>query len=586
MNQHVGIALRSLFILAVPLLGLAQTVTFTRDVLAVDARGIFADFNNDGREDLLSSCGSNSDQIAVSLSRADGTYDSPACYHLPSGSVFASAAGDFNSDGNLDLIVANGSNTLYELLNDGKGTFHVQRSIATSVNISSLVAADVNHDSVIDLVGSAFDDSKLHVYFGNPDGTFQVGPTTDMQFSRGLSVGDFDGDGKADVVSQSSFYGTAVQIAYGDGQGHFQPTASFSGNVQYKVFDVDGDGRTDLIGSPFDFSINGNTYYKEVRVLYGNSNRTLTTQSVPLPQCTGPIPHPVSADLNGDGIIDIVSVESSDCSGNPPFTVDVLLGKGNRSFGPGQTVFSPTGVYPITEDVMRVNRDSKPDLKVVFFTSDTNEPRTYLLTNTTPGAFPKCSPPMNALGFNLCSPIKTVYSSTSVRFSIAAGNQTPGRKVEVWVDGKKLAENLKAFSHYSFLDATLNLSPGTHRVALFSAGSDNLVQNYRWTGGPGFTIPLTVGSSTCPAQEGIIVCSPLNDATLGSSVLAWAVAHLSRTNVIRMEVWVDGVKKYSTFGSSTLKTRIDLPSGLHRFTYYVVGADGTKLSSTVKATVR
>src|SRR5262249_26668423 len=162
----------------------------------------------------------------------------------------------------------------------------------------------------------------------------QVGPTTDMQVAGRLEVGDFDGDGKADIVSQSSLFTTDVQIAYGDGEGNYLPTASFTGNVQYKAFDVDGDGRTDLIGAPLYFSTNGNTDYKEVRVLYGNSNRTLTTQTMPLPQCTGPDPHPVAADLNGDGKIDIVSIEASDCSGNGPFTVDVFLGKGNHAFRP------------------------------------------------------------------------------------------------------------------------------------------------------------------------------------------------------------------------------------------------------------
>jgi len=570
-------------VLALP--GIAQTVTFNRDILALDARGVFADFNNDGREDLLSLCGSDGNQIAVSLSTGDSVYDSPTCYPIPSGGgVYAVAAGDFNNDGSFDLILSNGANTLYEYLNDGRGNFHLGRTITTTPNLIGLVAADVNHDGLIDLVGNTF--PNLYVLFGKPDGSFQTGPVSSMDVAGSLSIGDFDGDGNADVLIHASTYTTDVQIAYGDGQGHFQATPSFSGNIQYRAFDVDGDGRTDLIGSPFDFSLNGSTYYKELRVWYGNSNRTLTSQTLALPQCTSTTPNPVVADVNGDGKNDIVSIEASDCHDSPPFTVDVLLGKGNRAFRPGQTVLSPDGVYPATEDVINLNRDSKPDLKLVFFTGDTNQPQTYLLTNTTPGAFPKCGPPLGAIGFNLCSPTKIVYPGTSVRFSVAAANQTPGRKVEVWVDGKKLAENLKAFSHYSFLDATLDLLPGTHRVALYAAGWDNLVHSYMWTGGPGFDIPLTLGTATCPAQEGLIVCSPLNDATLGSTVLVWAVSRLSNTSTVRMEAWVDGVKKFSTFGSSTLKTKLDLPSGLHQFTYYVVGSDGTKLSSTVTATVK
>jgi len=162
--------------------------------------------------------------------------------------------------------------------------------------------------------------------------------------------------------------------------------------------------------------------------------------------------------------------------------------------------------------------------------------------------------------------------------TVAAGINTPASTV---------AENLKGFSHNSSLDATLNLTPGTHRVGIFSAGWDNLVQQYMWTGGAGFTFPLTVGLTNCPTQgDGIIVCSPLNDTTLGSSVLAWAVAQLTGTNIVRMEVWVDGVKKFSTFGSNTLKTKLTLATGVHKFEYYVIGADGSKLSSSVRARVK
>jgi hypothetical protein len=53
-----------------------------------------------------------------------------------------------------------------------------------------------------------------------------------------------------------------------------------------------------------------------------------------------------------------------------------------------------------------------------------------------------------------------------------------------------------------------------------------------------------------------------------------------------MEVWVDGVKKYSTYGSDTLKTNISLAAGTHTFTYYIVNTAGQKWEQTVVATVQ
>jgi hypothetical protein len=55
--------------------------------------------------------------------------------------------------------------------------------------------------------------------------------------------------------------------------------------------------------------------------------------------------------------------------------------------------------------------------------------------------------------------------------------------------------------------------------------------------------------------------------------------------IARMEVWVDGVKKFSTFNSRTLSTSLSLASGSHRFVVYAVNTAGTKWQNAVNATV-
>ena len=156
MYRCIRIALRSLCAFAATL-ALAQTVTFTPDLLTNDSflfnSVAAADFNNDGREDLITACGSGNGngQFAVNLSTGDGVYAPQVCYSLPAGQPYSIAVGDVNSDGNLDLIVANGTNTFYEYLNNGKGSFHLQASFQTTAPIYSIVAADANHDGTIDL---------------------------------------------------------------------------------------------------------------------------------------------------------------------------------------------------------------------------------------------------------------------------------------------------------------------------------------------------------------------------------------------------------------------------------------------------
>ena len=88
-----------------------------------------------------------------------------------------------------------------------------------------------------------------------------------------------------------------------------------------------------------------------------------------------------------------------------------------------------------------------------------------------------------------------------------------------------------------------------------------------------------------PHSPGVNVCSPLNNATVNANVLAWASGTVTGT-ITRMEVWVDGVKKFSTFGSNTLKTNLSLSSGPHRFVFYIVNTAGLKWKTTVTATVK
>ena len=60
--------------------------------------------------------------------------------------------GDFNGDGNPDLIVTSGSSKFYEYLNRGNGTLRLQATFVTQTTVYAAIAADVNHDGRIDLI--------------------------------------------------------------------------------------------------------------------------------------------------------------------------------------------------------------------------------------------------------------------------------------------------------------------------------------------------------------------------------------------------------------------------------------------------
>jgi hypothetical protein len=540
---------------------------------------LHADFNSDGREDFISiysGCGG----FAVILSTGNGTYASPVCYKLPQFTPGSFAIGDFNGDGNADLITSDGTTTLYEYFGSASGALHLHTSLVAANNIFAIAAADINHDGKIDLL-LADAHLNLDVWFGKGSGSFNVGPATAMVDAAEISVGDFDGDGHVDVLAQfSDSFSATAQLFYGDGTGHFTGIPKItedSGFDTFAAYDVNGDGRMDLIFEPLPSS--NHTFSNIIKVYYGNANRTLTTHQVTLANCTISATPPAVADFNGDGINDIIVIEGADCQGSGPDTVNVLLGNSDGTYQAEQVVYTgPTTDFLGEPNVLRADRDSKPDVVIADIFTTSNGEQSILLRNTTTGGFPSCNAPYHYTGITLCAPTRTVVSSSPVKFSVGAANQTVGRKVEVWVDGKKMSEQLKhAFSHYSFLNASYNLSAGKHNVSVVSAGWDNLVQKFQF--------PVTVGSSTCaaPATAGVNVCSPLNNATVGSSVLAWASGTVTGT-AAQMQVWVDGAKK-ATASGRTLKTTLSVASGTHKFTYFIINTAGQKWQQTVFATV-
>jgi hypothetical protein len=449
-----------------------------------------ADFNSDGREDFISSYSgcANWAGFALALSTGPGTYATPVCYTLPAGSPYYFAVGDFNNDGNPDVIVGNGTKTLYEYVGSSTGALHLKTSFTAGNTVGAFAAADVNHDGKIDLLFITAA-NNLRVWFGQGNGSFSIGPSTGMNSAAvgDLLIGDFDGDGHADALSQDPEFTNTAQVFYGDGTGHFSASPIFADDSRFAGYDVNGDGKMDLITEPFAFSTNGSTYFNVLKVYRWNADRTFSIHQITLANCTVLPGPPAVADVNGDGRSDIVVIEGSDCQGHGPDTVNVLLRNPDGTYQPEKVVYTGSSGEQLNSPVVvRANGDTKPDIVVredLF--SMPSADQSVLLQNTTSGGFPSCKPPGHYTGIHVCSPSTSTSVSSPVKLSVGAANQTAGRKVEVWIDGKKMSEQFKhAFSNYSFLNASYNLSSGKHNVSVVSAGWDNLVEKV--------TFPLTV----------------------------------------------------------------------------------------------
>ncbi|HZL34245.1 MAG TPA: VCBS repeat-containing protein [Tepidisphaeraceae bacterium] len=177
---------------------------------------ITADFNGDGLPDVAVL--RSQDQFAVLLGQKNvngtGVLGPPVTYAAGS-NPRGIAAGDFNHDGKLDLVVANSdflTPTLKVYLGNGDGTFAAGQNYFGGNFVDSVAVGDFNGDGNLDIATSSFT-SALRIYPGNGDGTF--GPPQSFasgQFGNFVLAGDFNGDGKTDVAVIST-YGTHILLA-------------------------------------------------------------------------------------------------------------------------------------------------------------------------------------------------------------------------------------------------------------------------------------------------------------------------------------------------------------------------------------
>jgi hypothetical protein len=285
---------------------------------------IAADFNNDGKLDIATANVEQPGLVFIFLGNGDGTFQ-PAVSYSTGQEPYSLAAGDFNGDGIIDLAVANFfDNTVSVLLGNGDGTFQTHIDYATGTNPDSVMCGDFNGDGKLDLVVSNYsgslDNASISILLGNGDGTFQPhvdypDPVTNP-FS--LNIGDFNGDGKLDVVMATDIGATSgVAVFLGNGDGTFQAPVGYataSSSISVEVADFNGDGKLDLaVGTPAGVSIllgNGDGTFQSY-VDYGAAIRIFSL---------------VAGDLNGDGKLDLAF---TDLDTNQ---ISVMLGNGDGTF--------------------------------------------------------------------------------------------------------------------------------------------------------------------------------------------------------------------------------------------------------------
>jgi hypothetical protein len=303
----------------------------TFPTLGSNAAGIVsADFNNDGYPDLAVT--DESGTVQVFLNNGDGTFTAQPSISLytggPSGQPVSIAGGDFNADGNADLVVLGH----YVLLGNGDGTFNVGTTVSTVAGGFTQVA-DFNRDGQADIVVFS-GDSTFTVLLGNGDGTFIAGPTTSSIGSgQSFAVADFNGDGIPDIVVTGGI-GLGVQVLLGKGDGSFAATPAYLTEADPKwvtAGDFNGDGFPDIaVSDPASSTITVLTS-PGTGTISQYVNGAMKFTIVPGSALSAQPGEIFAADINGDSKTDLVAGVTRKASSDP--TLLLLAGNGDGTFG-------------------------------------------------------------------------------------------------------------------------------------------------------------------------------------------------------------------------------------------------------------
>ena len=246
--------------------------------------------------------------------------------------TFGIVAADLDSDGDLDLSVANATccirdlpneNTASVALNNGDGTFAPAVNYRVGEFPVSIATGDINGDGSLDLALANQQSSDVSVLLNHGDGTFADPISTIVGgVLHSVITNDFNGDDVLDLsVANRGAKGISVLLGHGDGTFD-QPVAYATGSAPVHVTagDLNRDGRLDLITA--------NSDSDNVSVLLANEDGTFD-QSVEYAAAEQPM-SVATADLDHDGDLDLAVANRSSHS------VTIHLNKGDGSFADSQ----------------------------------------------------------------------------------------------------------------------------------------------------------------------------------------------------------------------------------------------------------
>ncbi len=267
-----------------------------------------ADIDADGAADILSG-DANAGTFSVFYGHGDGTFEEPVA--LGDGAEpFPLAVADLDADGRLDVVTTDARGDAISVLltsgTDDPRVFQPARRVGVGIEPSELLVGDIDLDGDPDLVVGNARSRDVTLLSNDGRGGFgadhsRTPPWRSAIGTRAVAA-DLDGDGLAELV-------TLVFVTDRERYVRIHPSSAldplgepldlrrdnFPGQVL--AADVDGDGATDLIVGR-----------RQAHVLFNDGSGVIAEETfretLDLP---GVVERPAIADLDGDGVADLLT---------------------------------------------------------------------------------------------------------------------------------------------------------------------------------------------------------------------------------------------------------------------------------------
>lgn len=294
-------------------------------------------------------------------------FTSPILIESNTGLITNIVTADLNNDSLLDIIVTkkfSSTSLISYYLNQGDFNFGPESIIATgSSQVTNIAIGDFNNDSWLDIVSIGDVTNSVTLYMNNALSFSSQTIDSFSFFESDLGVADIDNDNQLDIIAIG---GTTLKVYYNDGAANFTaqtvvgPIEDF---FDITIADIDADGFKDVVTGGSNISV------------YKNSGGTLIYDSIRSNQIPSSFNLFVRlADIDNDGDEDLFS------EGNNSTGIRWVQNDGNGNFSNVQMIDS-SAMNIRTGALMDYDNDNDLD---IFILKDFN---VFFYTNEGAGNF-------------------------------------------------------------------------------------------------------------------------------------------------------------------------------------------------------